>query len=399
MPEFRLATARAGIDLEAGLELAGYAARRGTSVGVLDPLELTVIALTDAAGGSVAWVGLDTVAVTAGLADRIRAVVADQLSLPPERVICAATHTHASPVGWVGQIHPMLPGEVDEGLVRRLLEVVAQTAGRCHWAPVDLAWSDAEVQSVGANRHDPDGPVDRSLGVLSMWHGGELAALMVDYACHPTVLGPENLRWSGDWVSGMRAALRRSAPDLPVLFLQGSAGDTSTRFTRRARTKAESDRLGAEVAAAVEGSLDHRTPLAGPIQVSRRQLPLPVRDTGVPGPPAATGSGSAAWHVPGIGPCLPAEHVPSQVSFDLSGVRIGDRAWLHHPTELAAELGIGLRTSRPGLRVVGYSDGYAGYIATPAAHREAHYEACASFLDSEHSAEFLRACADYVASW
>jgi hypothetical protein len=64
-------------------------------------------------------------------------------------------------------------------------------------------------------------------------------------------------------------------------------------------------------------------------------------------------------------------------------VCIGDTAWVHLPVELFTSFGLAIRGSSPvpWTRVIGYTDGYLGYVADEAAHRDGVYEASASQFD------------------
>jgi neutral ceramidase len=66
----------------------------------------------------------------------------------------------------------------------------------------------------------------------------------MNYGCHPTVLGPENLAISADFPGAARASLKKIFPGTAFLFANGASGDVSTRFTRRGQGFAEVERMG-----------------------------------------------------------------------------------------------------------------------------------------------------------
>lgn len=53
--------------------------------------------------------------------------------------------------------------------------------------------------------------------------------LLYNYACHPTVTGPENLMITADFPYAVEQSLNYDV----VMFVNGNAGNISTRFTRR----------------------------------------------------------------------------------------------------------------------------------------------------------------------
>ena len=112
--------------------------------------------------------------------------------------------------------------------------------------PRRLEYSRGEA-SVGINRREkmpdghmeigrnPDGARDSSVQVVSVvadsplqWERvrgeGRVVATLVNYACHGTVLGPDNLLVSADWIGAMRLRVESELGGL-ALFLQGAAAN------------------------------------------------------------------------------------------------------------------------------------------------------------------------------
>jgi hypothetical protein len=80
----------------------------------------------------------------------------------------------------------------------------------------------------------PSSPVDPTVGVIRLdRRDGTPLAILVNYACHPVVLGPDNLSYSADYPSVMRdvieEGLNRSAM---AFFLQGAPGDINPFFDK-----------------------------------------------------------------------------------------------------------------------------------------------------------------------
>ncbi len=70
-------------------------------------------------------------------------------------------------------------------------------------------------------------PVDPTIGVIRIDRmDGSPLAILVNYACHPVVLGPENLNYSADYPSEMRNTIEQGlGGDVTAFFLQGAPGD------------------------------------------------------------------------------------------------------------------------------------------------------------------------------
>src|SRR5271157_6386263 len=89
---------RAGVDVCAitpppGVQMAGYAARTGRSLGVHDDLHVRALVLDDGQC-AVALVAAEVLALDSDFVARARAEISEATGLPGEAVMIAATHTH-----------------------------------------------------------------------------------------------------------------------------------------------------------------------------------------------------------------------------------------------------------------------------------------------------------------
>jgi hypothetical protein len=448
MSALRAAAVRVDVTPPPGSPLAGYGARGdAVSHGVHDPLEATLVWLSDdASGRDVVWVGLDVVGADGEISAALAGAVAAAIGRPRATVLVCASHTHSSAAAWF--FRPTAGFDVgttgrEEAVAARrvLVDRIAAAAGRLPAAlrAVRLVATEGRVDGVGANRHDPDGPHDPTSGVLTVLdEHGTVLAVITDYGCHPTVLGHDNLLWSADWPGAARRALSGALASLApfpgartgdpgagapvVLFLQGAAGDSSARFVRRSQTFDEADRLGGRYAgqvldALLEAPLDE---LSGPLTVVRRVVPLPTKRTL---PPALASErerqARAAWeevrrnHPDGspeerlartrhegtlVDRHLAEAGLPPTLDLPLTVVALADRAWVHLPVELFASFALRIRAGSPfaATRVIGYTDGYLGYVADAEAHRNGVYEAAVSMFDDEGSELLCEAAIDLL---
>lgn len=397
-------------------ELAGYIARNGAlSTGTHDELEAALIVLDDGSQ-RVAWLTLDAIAVTAALDVPLRAAIVEALG--DTAVVIAASHSHSAPLGWTGSIHPGNPGRRSDAAAQELVERVGALARSLAPAvSVRAEWSSAPVAGVGTNRLSPDGPHDSTVGVLALRDADdEVRAVLFDFATHPTVLGPANLRWSADWPGAARAVIRDSLGGAVVGFLQGAAGDVSSRFTRRSDGFGEVSRLGALVGEGALGALRRGRPLDGPLRVASgdvtlRRRALPSKED------AEAAVVDAATAIPDGSPLDPAVRLaqtrhdgarvqrdlaaadlPDALTLPLAVVSLGELAWAYVPVELFASLGASIAAASPFpiTRVIGYSNGYTGYLADAAAHASGSYEALSSFFPPEESARLVDAMTDLL---
>jgi hypothetical protein len=396
-----------------GHRLDGYAARAGVATGTADPLNATLIWLSSADDPGVLWLTLDAIAVGRELVSELAAAAGAAAGIPPSHVVVSASHTHSGPCGWTGEIHPVIPASRERDLVDALIGAVGSV--RLERRPVTASWRSIEVVGVGTNRHRRNGPHDNTAGILALHSlSGSLEAVLLDFACHPTTYGPENMQYSADWPGAARAAL---APAV-VGFLQGAAGDVSPRFTRQGRGALEVTRLGQLLAGRVREALtvEGLELPQSPPAIRRTTLTLPVRNI----PPAAEAEkvvSAAASHLNGTddpsgriaqtrldgarGQALMAgAMLPPTYDLPISAVTMGDVCWINLPVELFAAHGACLQadSTYPITRVVGYTDGYYGYVVDPSAAKAGTYEALITFFDQPATNHLLTQTATFVNS-
>lgn len=396
----------------AGQPMSGYLGREGRAEGTLDELEANLLWVSSAGTEGILWISLDVLAISPLLRKTIVDSVIAVSGIPHDRIVITASHTHSAPGSWHEQIHPAFPDDYAPALCVRLASELANLAEGLTAAaqPARLTWRAGKVRSVGSNRHRPDGPHDPTLGLLEVKEAatGKRIGLMFDYACHPTVLGPENLLWSADWVTGARRSVRGTAAGkLPIVFLQGCAADVSTRFFRNERTPMEVLRLGGRVGRCITDLLSKpgRDLAPSHVRVDRTTFHLPVRDLEIresPSSPVGASCGDRLSASLAEGrhalEMLRGAALPDCIDLPVSVVTVGDRRWMHLPVEMCATYGLAIAAGSDDIRVIGYTDAYRGYIADRESFREGQYEALASYFDEETCHRFMLACRDYLGS-
>jgi hypothetical protein len=369
--------------------MGGYADRKGPSTGTLDPLTISVLALS-AGDAELCIVSVDLVAVDEALSQR----VADAAGIGPGSLLLAASHTHSGPAGISTPLHPAIPDEIDH--LRRgsmvLLSKLRIDEARALQAPATVSLGRSALSGFAANRNDRDGSYDPTVSALVVRdETGSLVAIVVHWACHPTILSAKNRRISADFPGVMRRHLRAKldAPDLPVLYLNGAAGDVSTRFTRNDQTPEEVERVGSALAGATLEAMEHAEPLPAqlahattsvrltgwsPQQISAAlsQIDEPAKDASRLSTTRA--QGHSMLRSLADSPCR-----PRRKSVRVDAWNVGGLALLAVPGELVSGLGQQIVAASPlQTLVVGYAGGYAGYLAERDSYEAGTYEALAS---------------------
>lgn len=409
------ATWRAGIatapfPVPPGVPLGGYLARSGNAAGTHDSLQIGALTLATS-GDELTILTADVVAFDRLLVEHVQRAA----GLVAGQLLACASHTHSGPAGIAHPLHPAWPPSHDEAMRDRFTQIATEciTAARARVAPAELTIATAVPEEpVWRNRNDPDGPVDRRVTTLVVRHAnGEVGAVLLHFACHPTVLGHENLRVSADLAGAARRSLvaRLGVPGLPVLFANGAAGDVSTRFTRKKTGFAACDLLGDLAGEAAQSAIIAATatvPIAPSLRHGRTECHLD-RATSGPGAPAApplkaardarsaeVARQGAKMRQGGLGRPWP-ETIP------LDAWILGEElALVAVPGELTAAPAGQIETDSPFpvTRVIGYANGYVGYLPDLPLYHAGTYEALASPYAPGSGEEIARTAAALLTS-
>ncbi len=416
------------IDPPFGTELSGFIARRGGSLGSHDPLCAQALAVSDGRE-KLALVAADLIGVDGDLLAEVRSLVGEWTDIPPERVIISATHTHSGPAvlrrAYLGKADPAYLA----GLARNLAGAAA-LANRS-LEPVRVYAGHGECRVVGHNRRHPGGPTDPELFVLRFAGPSKTKALLVNYACHPVVLGPGNHLTSADYPAYIRAILASLYPGALILFTNGAAGDINTGHHPRAsvtdpdgprRTFAEAERLGRILAGTALAVAEAAPEVAGGrLAFAAKRLELPLEP--VPGrvewlAEAARLEERArelAESGAGYGEIREAEVLALRARdlaaagengrlcqtavAEIAAFSLGGIAFATLPGEFFHELGLAIKGARaPGrVCVLGYTGATLGYVATSAAYDEGGYEVEDSYKFYGLPARLARGAGEKVA--
>jgi hypothetical protein len=293
------ATLRAGVaKLEItppiGESMWGYESRTKPAIGTLDPLEARVLVLQ--AGDSrigLVTVDLGRVFGPASL-DRLRTAAR---SYGIACLLVTASHTHSGPV--VQDAYRDGAPAWERKALSGIEELIKKASDNLVDARIGVGYGTAYI---GHNRlkvnedgtvswfevnqtRIPTAPVDPTVSVLRIDKAdGSPMAILVNYSCHPVVLGADNLQYSADYAGVMRRVVERAfGQDVMAFFLQGAPGDINPYY---AVTPIEQDAVGhrdwtgktlgeevVRVAAQIRTEINPNTS----IQFTEENLPVHIR--------------------------------------------------------------------------------------------------------------------------
>jgi neutral ceramidase len=230
-----------------GLSMYGYGSRKQGAIGVLDPLFARVIVL-ETGEKRLAFVSLDLGRVFAPeWIEKLREKAKQSCGI--SYVLIAATHTHSGPA-----FRDAYPPKESPDWETPVLEKVSKAIEEAHRGVVEARLGTGYgVVYIGHNRlrDNPDGsvtwfdrnltmvptaPVDPTVSVLRVDTAeGKPLAILVNYACHPVVFGPDNIQYSADYPGVMTRTVEQVFADTSeghplTFFFQGGDGDINPYY-------------------------------------------------------------------------------------------------------------------------------------------------------------------------
>lgn len=238
----KAAVAKVEITPPPGVKMWGYGNRKSPATGTRDPLYARVLVL-EADSKRLALVSLD-LGRPFGAASiaKLRKAASEKSQI--DYVLVVATHTHSGPV--VQDEYPNGTPVWEKAALDLIGGAISDATA--HLAPARLG-TGYGVAYIGHNRLrvNPDGtvswfernptrvptaPVDPTVSVLRVDTAeGKPLAVLVNYACHPVVFGPDNVEYSADYPAVTTQTVEKAFGGAPLcFFLQGAPGDINPYY-------------------------------------------------------------------------------------------------------------------------------------------------------------------------
>lgn len=256
--------------------LAGFGlARTANHTGVHDPIGVRC-ALFESNGEQLALVSCEVIGLKKKVIDEILDAVPSELDIPKERIVFNCSHTHGAPV-IEGDFIALLAA----GVVRAL--TLAREDLRERGIHAGVA---SHEEWLGFNRRNLEAgflPVDREIPfILISEPDGKLRSVLFHYACHPSILGPDNLLITADWPGFTRRILQEHlGAHVSILYLKGTEGDINTGYSAGisslgikipTRTYATAERVGRVIARSLLLAREAAIPVNNPSIRFRSQM-------------------------------------------------------------------------------------------------------------------------------
>ncbi len=398
-----------------GMPMAGYLDREGYASGFLDDLRARCIALAND-GSEVLLVLMDIVRVDSDLDRELRIALSRALGVDERNVVLMATHTHSGPEVSLGEWSTKPLNRDEQAIVRKFRSELVRKVVNCAVAAFESMEScraelhRAEIFGVASNRIDPSKQFDPEMLYIILASSGRIRACLANFACHPTVLGPSNTLYSGDlhgWCSRELEEILGSV----VMITNGAAGNVSTRYTRRGHGVEELERMSAIVVDSFVKALDSATAIeleGDELDLEWYSMNVPVKEVDLDelarkvheyeneyrkllesnAPHAEVQKAKSKY----FGAKIALERfrrIGKSVELRLGVLRIGRFSALLFPGELFVEYQLELKNNAIQrdlyATVVGYANGYVGYVPYPGYGET--YESLVSVVDPSYLEE------------
>lgn len=368
--------AKSDITPPVGTPLAGYGARRAQpSTGVHDPTEARAL-IIDNGVEKLAFVSVDHLGFDHGMVERIRGMASAATQILPDHIFVMSSHTHSGG----GAFMEMLPllanvlaGKFDPKIrtfyEQRTAEAIISANKTLKPARIAFGAGEARGLSRFRSTWPPNGPVDPEVGVIRIDSAatGKPMAVLMNFAAHPTVLGPENMTFSADFVGYARNALERMiGSDAIAIFANGAQGTIAPHAFQGDDSWKRAENVGTILAAeAFKIVLMIKPQDAIDIKLARTPLTLKIVPTSV-FPPTMT--------------------YPSSYESEINAISFAGRiAFVTIPGELGSILNLQVKERGKMLGfektfVLGLTNDALGYIITEDEYRHKTYESTISLF-------------------
>ena len=291
------------------------------------------------------------------VADIVRERVARQTPLTANEILFNASHTHSGPGAFgPGFASKAFNGTYDPQMPDILATIFTQVIVKAYEAlePSKVAHGGVDVPQYITNRSRQDGPVDSELSYMLVEQDDGDRCFVVSYSAHPTILGADNMEFSGDYPGYLMRSLReRSGAE--AIYLGGALGSMSHRAPEAADPFQRCDAMGTALAERVLASAEGTQSFQDKVDVASVGV-------GIELPPFQVRL-NKSWRISKL--------LPPLLGVDNDGwmhaVRIGDVVLVGTPADYCGELSVQLKSwaadRSMDFWVLSFNGDYAGYIS------------------------------------
>ena len=387
-------------------QMGGFFDRDKNFEGVHDEVFARAVVI-DNGKTKLVFVGSDLMSLDNALVPLTREAVTQATGIPGTNILLCATHNHSAPSFY----QKTQAGKDDEEpslkrfLVQQFTDAVIE-ADRA-LVPARIGFGAGSLVGATRNRQQKNDLIDPQVGVLRMeeLESRKTIATLFNFTGHPVIVGSTNLMLSGEYPGAASRAVENLLSGVAV-FTQGACGDITVN--RNGDPFLEIERLGRTVAGEViktSGLIKLEDDLA--LKAASISLTLPTRQWPTleqakldleRGQAALAQAQQQSAPATLIGQIEDKNRVfkmavtraeslvkdpgkqESELKSEVQVLQVGNVIYAAIPGELFVEYALELRSrvkqdTGNSFCLVGYANGYVGYIVTPRAVETGGYEA------------------------
>lgn len=385
--------------------LVGYAARNKLSTGVHDDLYVKAFYL-DHDEKETLFLSFDVLGIDADLCSKVRSLIQEKTGITD--ILISATHTHSAPATCMA----LLIGgkELNQSFISVLPAKACEAAiqAKAHSAKATLYSGAIDAPKMTKNRRPNETVADPALTVIkAVDENGKTMGMVVNYACHCTILDSNNYLVTADFPAYLSQMLKEENPDLVTLFINGACGDLNIGYSADAsalganmgnvRTYENAEYFAGYLKRCILECLTGAKPMPEEVYFKPQEIAFPVKDNL---PTIGELDKEIAKCAKLVADCTDPEEKPNleiakirneclklnivthvtgkSIKAGIHIVKIGDVAMMSIPGELFCETGMDLKKVLKEIgdkpMIAGYTDGYLGYMPTRSAFAKGGYE-------------------------
>lgn len=361
--------------------LAGYGAREGKPAeGVHDRIQAKVLYFRDG-DTETALITADLRSITPELTQQISEKTR-HLGTVSENLLVSASHTHAGPAMYPEPFWQFQFGAYDPAIVEAMSTSVADAIAEAveNAAPARVGFGEQIIEGFTRNRrweYDTaarEAAGEKPLTRPRLWVmrvddlDGDLRAILVNFATHPTIAGADNMHVSAEWPGALQRELEKAYLGVVALYTNGAEGDQSPDGGAGDDDFARIDHFGARLAARVQSlaeGITGETDLTVSALAIQPTLPEITFSEGI----------RTGLYAHMLEPAL--EALPRTA--DVRMLRIGDTVLVGLPGEPICAVGMAVEevVREQGFKnaiVLGLASDYIGYIVNEQEYAHGGYE-------------------------
>lgn len=406
------------INIPLNILMSGYIERKQGNIGVHDELFTRCVVLYDGRTKLI-FISNDLLEVDREITLSVRMAINEKYEVPYENIMICSTHTHSGPAitTWDLSVKDYIQNDNIKRIKKEITQTIIDNVILClsDLRPVNIGFIKSECSEIAGNRVEINSISDYSVNIMQITDNyNDVLALMINYTCHPTVLGSNNLLISADFPGVLVKRLENHFINSTAVFFNGACGNQSTRFKRKGQNFDEVERMGGLLFDSVINSLSEIKYTDASILLNAKIKNVTFPKKNFPPREELIKNLEYAEKVknnvidkdlpPGEKRIAITKYQGALIALGLSDIleksgdikseiqifRIGNIEIVGVPVELFVEYGLDIksRSLSPNTIIAGYANEVLGYVYTREAAEKGSYEVYASPFSAD-AGEFI----------